>query len=510
MKRMISTLLALALLLACVPGISVHASAKESLTSIELPVDADLATNDELFAAYAESVLYGIDYTPFGIAAGQRLTGDEKVLYEALVPVIKDIAAGKRSSTVIGIGQELFAGYPVDVPATFTGGVPTQESMRRVLRALLTDMPYEMYWFDKTTGWRYLYNTDTPLKYIQFSFPVAVNYAGSGEYTVNTVKTGAAAAAASNARSIVNSLASKSDYEKLAGYKDAICNLVSYDEAAADTGIFAQNNDPWQLIHVFDGNSSTNVVCEGYSKAFMYLCDLTVFDSDVTCITVTGDAGGGHMWNIVTLGGKNYMVDVTNSDTGTIGSAGGLFLAGSLGTPSSGYRFLGYLYTYDATTLGLWGSGSDSILTLAAEDYDPDTILNPDHVEIITLSDDISFTISGQTVTVRNDIPCRAGYTDKATKKHIAITAVENNDGSYSFTAPEGVTEVLLVIACEVNGDKRVTASDIATLNAHIRGKKLLTDEAMFAVDINGDGLLNENDITNLTKVLLGKATLDW
>lgn len=30
-----------------------------------------------------------------------------------------------------------------------------------------------------------------------------------------------------------------------------------------------------ELIWVFDGDSSTNVVCEGYAKAFQYLCDLS-------------------------------------------------------------------------------------------------------------------------------------------------------------------------------------------------------------------------------------------
>lgn len=69
------------------------------------------------------------------------------------------------------------------------------------------------------------------------------------------------------------------------------------------------------------------MVCEGYSKAFQYLCDL----SDITCYTVTGMMNGGtgegpHMWNIVANNGKYYMADITNSDEGTVGEDGGLFL----------------------------------------------------------------------------------------------------------------------------------------------------------------------------------------
>ena len=112
-------------------------------------------------------------------------------------------------------------------------------------------------------------------------------------------------------------------------FRDEICELVSYNAAAAGESYTDGYGDPWQLIYVFDGDDSTNVVCEGYAKAFQYLCDL----SGLTCYTVTGAMAGGtgegpHMWNIVTLGDENYLVDVTNSDAGTVGQNGGLFLAG--------------------------------------------------------------------------------------------------------------------------------------------------------------------------------------
>ena len=57
-------------------------------------------------------------------------------------------------------------------------------------------------------------------------------------------------------------------------------------------------------------------------------------DTDsIKCHTVSGDmsggtGAGGHMWNVVTMpDGKNYLVDVTNCDQGTIGATDELFMA---------------------------------------------------------------------------------------------------------------------------------------------------------------------------------------
>ena len=342
--------------------------------------DCDLPENEELHAAYAQQVLYGNSFSFFGTAAGARLTGDEKVIYDALVPIIKQIANGQRASTAIGIGQvgEDSSGniYRADAEATFTGTSLSRESMGLVMDALLSDLPYEMYWFDKTIGcaWGYLPGPDSTILNVQLLFYVAENYRGSSDTSVDTAKTGAAAAAAGNAQDIVDKYAAASDYEKLAGYRSEICSLVTYNNDAANAGNFSENDDPWQLIYVFDGDTSTNVVCEGYSKAFMYLCDLTGFAGDVSCYTVSGimqvgSSGGGHMWNIVTLEGSNYLVDVTNTDSGSIGQDGSLFLAGASGSAADGYTIGSCYYAYDNNTKVLWGIGSGSILTLSQTGY---------------------------------------------------------------------------------------------------------------------------------------------
>lgn len=53
-------------------------------------------------------------------------------------------------------------------------------------------------------------------------------------------------------------------------------------------------------------------LCEGYAKAYSYLCNLAGIEN----VIVTGQANVPHMWNMVKLGGNWYHVDVTwdNSD----------------------------------------------------------------------------------------------------------------------------------------------------------------------------------------------------
>ena len=210
-----------------------------------------------------------------------------------------------------------------------------------------------MYWYEKTaaTTWQYGYSTKATgnkttvkIENLSISMPVISSYA-SGKYRVNAGIVQLAKSAAENARMIVKEFQGYTETEKLYGYKEMICYLTSYNDDVTEDDEYG---DPWQLIYVFDGDDSTNVVCEGYSKAFQYLCDL----SDITCYTVTGMMNGGtgegpHMWNIVANNGKYYMADITNSDEGTVGEDGGLFLD----TPISGSISRGYTYATDSANI---------------------------------------------------------------------------------------------------------------------------------------------------------------
>ena len=424
--------------------------------------ECDLPENDELFAAYAEQVLYGRAFSFLGTAAGERLTGDEKVLYDALVPIIKQIAGGSRESTVIRVGQKTDG---ADVDAAFTTENPTREIMLqiigRVIDALLSDLPYEMYWYDKVTGCAYSYGTlAEKLVTVELHFYVAANYRGVSNTSVNTAKTGAAVEAVSNAQSILSKYAGSSDYKKLAGYSNEICSLVTYNHDAANNGSFSSNDGPWQLIYVFDGDSGTNVVCEGYSKAFMYLCDLSDFTGDVTCYTVTGLLGTGrHMWNIVTFGESNYLVDVTNSDGGSSSSDSGLFLAGGSGSAAAGYTVGSLRYTYDDGTMGLWGTTADSILTLAQEDYVP----GPEDIGN-TCGENLTWSLDEQTGVLT--ISGSGAMTEYASMT--SVPWYDNRDLILSVVIDEGVTSISKSVFYNYTNLTDVTiASSVKSIATH-------------------------------------------
>lgn len=89
------------------------------------------------------------------------------------------------------------------------------------------------------------------------------------------------------------------EYEKEKYINDFICDNVTYDEKAefSDTAYGALING--------------RALCEGYSKAFMFLCN----KAGIECELIVGESEGvGHMWNRVNIDKKLSYVDVTWND----------------------------------------------------------------------------------------------------------------------------------------------------------------------------------------------------
>jgi len=408
--------------------------------SVNVDSSVDLADSDELLMEYLEKGMpqKAPAATKLRKAAsatrGDRLEGNNKLIYGALKDIIIDLTEddGVGTSTVFGIDVNRL---PLD-KTTYTKadlGVDTLvegESLTNaatdalfeqmgvdktgILDALLCDMPYYLYWFDKTTttGGMYLGLDNISIETegeevtalivneaeLTFSFTVAGEYRDSKaehpEFTVNVAKIAAANTAKATAGEIITQNAENSDIEKLTNYRDEICRLTSYDDAAGKNQV--PYGDPWQMISVFDNNAATEVVCEGYSKAFQFLCDNSDFDSDIECDSVTGSMTGGtgaglHMWNILHMNdGKNYIADITNCDKGTIGSAdenGGpyLFLNGCKpeGSVANGYHYScqdneDLFYTYDEDTIRTF---STEELTMSENDYEDNQGGNYYHFE---------------------------------------------------------------------------------------------------------------------------------
>ena len=398
------------------------------------------------------------------------LTGIMKKVYDYTFEEIKKIAAGNRASAQINIPLKLFVDkiYFVEdelnlgesvyelVDNTWTPKekvadlaaeklykmieFPNPEKIGYTLRA---DCPYELYWMANGFGYgmldievrqTYLIDNGTPKAVLYFMnssetgedyatydidkidaykyyFEVNPRYQSSSTdpYAIDIDDISSVSAAVNTAKQIVVEAEDKTDYDKLVYYKDRICQLTSYNDAAREqssTGGTISDTNPWQLIWVFDGVDSTTVVCEGYSKAFQYLCDLTSFNSSqISCISPTGTMeyegkGEPHMWNIVTMDdGNNYMVDVTNCDGNSIGAPDQLFLKGS-GSEETGLvnpytRKLDIYgeeetvtYKYDDDTLQFYDT---TALTLSTTDYNYTAPTEPMFVrKSLTLSGDIA------------------------------------------------------------------------------------------------------------------------
>ena len=458
-------------------------------------VDTGSADNDALFAGYVDRqfALRGNRRDRANAIIGTQLTGVDAIVYRALAAGITEVASGARSSTTFELsGEEL--GYTklswtaeelgvsdivVDgkISADAKAAANAQYAacdVNLLIDILMADYPYEMFWFDKTEGYQYAgpalayaasYSggswTLTVTTGYTFELSVASEYAGTEEFTTDSDRIASVQTAVNNAKAVVSNNASKSDYDKLVAYRQYICGAVSYNHDAAANDSTPYGN-PWQMIWVFDGDSSTNVVCEGYSKAFQYLCDVTKFSGDVYCYTVSGTMTGGtgagrHMWNVVSMqNGKRYLVDVTNCDSGTIGADDQLFMVGyNSGSVSGGYSIQcnggSISYVYNSDTLGTF---PESLLTLSDKSYLEDDATN------VHEWNDPEYEWSDDNLTVTATRVCKCGADHIETETVAATMALSKGP---TETA-KGETLFTAAFANEAFGTVTKAAADIPAL----------------------------------------------
>ena len=390
--------------------------------------ELDIPDSDDLFSEYVDRTFY--DDTDISTFANpnygrQSLTNAmDREVYDLLKEEITKIANGTRSNTQITLNLN-------------QSWTTLDNSWSQVVHALLVDLPYDFYWFDKTTSYGISGYYNAP----KFSFPVAKAYAVSGTYTADTKKTSAASNAAANAKAIVDKYSGASDYSKLCGYFSTICDLVEYDHDAVDNN--RDYGDPWQIIYAFDGDPTTNIVCEGYSKAFKYLCDLSTFkNSSIESALVTGIAGGRHMWNIVSIDDVSYFVDVTNCDKGApgyndcYGYPDYLFLKGVRNPNATGFTAVGSYnstlkYTYDQETTEMYSS---EFLTVSAKDY-----VSSDIKCTVNIEDDALALIVNGKLADSSSVTVNAG--DKL-EVYVRIKDFINKAINYSCTGAQVSTEL--------------------------------------------------------------------
>lgn len=342
-------------------------NAKDSLVGVSLGSIEDAMEGEwTISQERSQAVAYATD--------GKSLKGTDAALYNSLKACIEEVASGKETSTEFVFHTKL------------SQAKLSQVDVNTIVCYLLNDCPFDLYWHDKTRTLENGKEVDgVYCKYyddgrIVFNFKVSAAYRVTPDdlYTVNTAYMDTVNVAVQKAKSIVDTNQYNTDYDKLLNYRNAICDLVSYDAAALADPLYG---NAYQVISVFDDDLYTNVVCEGYAKAFKYLCDMSSFDNDVECYTVTGvtDAGAGageHMWNVVTIGGndgESYLVDVTNCDAGTIGEGTQLFMTDNLtGSVDTGYTYnngwSSITYQYNGESRAVYGSRILSLENVSHEE----------------------------------------------------------------------------------------------------------------------------------------------
>ncbi len=512
-------------------GGSASAKAPDSDDLLMQYIDQKVA--DELGSdADGSTLLRGAAHPRRDALANDPVAGN---MYDVFAPAVKKVAAGDLEVTsFIAQGDEIFgnakfnAAYLgvdklMDDPQTINREAYNKfvqalqaslnSSLNNMLTAMVCDMPFELYWLDNEKGISYSFPPDWILNNIQyypqedclgietdsklemtFDFYVSQDYSLGGspkEYgpagttKVNTELTKAAANTAKNISGILAKAKEESDVAKMMFYKDEICRMTAYHPTAMKDPDFPYG-DPWQLINVFDGDEGTKVVCEGYSKAFQYLCDNTKFsDKSVESFIVSGKmtvadgektTTGEHMWNIVHMDdGYNYIVDVTNCDDDSLPPTterypNTVFLTAAIaGSVNDGYTYeyaegKTLKFVYSDEILNIY---SPIELTLASNSYPHDkgnAVFAPNTMKA-----------SGKTVKLKA----------AALKKKAQTIAAKK---AFTVKAPRGPVSYKLVKVSKKSAAKMFTVAKAGKITVK-KGLKKGTYKLTVAVNADGDGM---------------------
>ncbi|MCD8048545.1 MAG: hypothetical protein LUG52_02900 [Clostridia bacterium] len=103
----------------------------------------------------------------------------------------------------------------------------------------------------------------------------------------------------------------QSDYDKVRSLHDYLKSNLEYDTAAASSRTPNERNIA-QAHNIVGALLNNKCVCEGFAKAFKFLCDKIGLECWVVSGKGSSSIGAGpHAWNIVRINGYYHHVDVT-------------------------------------------------------------------------------------------------------------------------------------------------------------------------------------------------------
>ena len=522
--------------------------------SVEITETAAPAVGSQSDAELLEGYLYAISGirhgSPVHRVPPRPLTVALKDVEGALKDKIKEVAAGNLASTQFsfsntwtktkaewGITGEVFqtVGSKTTLTPQASEAIRAKLGLDALMRKQLLEMPYELYWYNKAKGVSMGYSVatsgnDVTVRNLTLSMNVSQDYAkfvsatSYNPFEADTAKTKAVADTPKKAQAVVDAHAGETDYQKLVSYREYIKGEVSYNTGAAGGGY--PYGDPWQLIYVFDGDPDTNVVCEGYAKAFQYLCDLTFQNQEgrPSSALVSGKMdNGNHMWNVVAIGGRNYLVDVTNCDTGSIGAPDQLFLCGAaenvVGKQYTVTLGKTIVYVYDEKTVE---SYAPEHLKLSPVAYDPNAVsapsvrgavksYNPNNPVTVQLIEqghhEVAYettidptTGSGQKEQNFSFDAVAAGTYDLVVTKpgHLSYTVkgIVVGDGPLDLTKHSNAAISTITLLCgDIDGNGFINSTDLGIiLKGQNYGKSTATAGDK-AADLDGNGFINSTDL---------------
>ncbi|MEE3480757.1 MAG: Ig-like domain-containing protein [Lachnospiraceae bacterium] len=553
-KKILVGLLTAALVLAYVPGLTLSAAdtydAADSTDDVSAVAEAEEVESTEVTEESAsdfDSDAALLKYlSPSKPAAGRgprralqrtyrsTLTANEKIVYDKTLAHFQAIVDGtsQDGSTPVEIAYtELTAPATQftfsELGVTLTNNQDTDKTaisnalaekfsfdQKKVTSALTADYPEYFFWFGRTMGTLYAWKqgtdfVDVSQSSITFTMNAAVSYAvvdaADKKYypeKIDTEKIKAIGTAKTKVREIVDAAASLDDYAKLKSYISTIASLNTYNKVAAaqDDDYVHTENNPWEIIYVFDGNPDTNVVCEGYAKSFKFLIDNSSFSSDVTAFTITGkvsttDKAEGHMWNIIRIDGVGYHADPTwcDRDDGDIINWGE-FLPGVTKTDggynvtypnypegaSSYYKGGTAYYVFDDNTKAIYTAGE---LNVSETAYTPTVAVTGITLDHSTLSLTLG---TSQQLTATVEPTEATTKTVNWTSSDTAVATVDENGNVTPVAA--GTT----TITATANGDPTKTAiCEVTVTDPVVPVTAVKLTEKTLTVSVNGSSKLN-------------------
>ena len=487
--------------------------------SVEITETAAPAVGSQSDAELLEGYLYAISGirhgSPVHRVPPRPLTVALKDVEGALKDKIKEVAAGNLASTQFSFSNtwtKTKAEWGITGEVISDGALTQQASeairaklgLDALMRKQLLEMPYELYWYNKTKGVSMNYSVATSgdnvtVKNLTISMNVSQDYArfvsatSYNPFEADTAKTKAVADTPEKAQAVVDAHAGETDYQKLVSYREYIKGEVSYNTGAAGGGY--PYGDPWQLIYVFDGKPATNVVCEGYAKAFQYLCDLTFQNQEgrPSSALVSGKMDGGdHMWNVVAIGGRNYLVDVTNCDTDSIGAPDQLFLCGAaenvVGKQYTVTLWKTIVYEYDEKTVE---SYAPEHLKLSPVAYDPNAVSAP--------------SVSGKVQSYNPNAAATVKLVQNGAVKYTATTATSSGSGqaeqNFSFdTVAAGTYDLVVTKPGHLSYTVKGVVVGDGPLDLTKHSNAAISTITLLCGDIDGNGFINSTDLGIILK----------